>query len=79
MVTAVPAFAISETCVGCLSFQGGTALDRLMILAIAIVIAGALSGGLYTTTGDNSAYVVNRFTGHVWFCGFECKALKYSD
>jgi hypothetical protein len=45
-------------------------MDRLVILAVAIVIAGALSGGLYTATGQGTggAIVVNRFTGNGWYC-----------
>jgi hypothetical protein len=55
-------------------------MDRLLILAMAIVIAGALSGGLYTTSGSNGVYVVNRFTGSAWFCGLgTCIPFKYSN
>ena len=45
-------------------------MDRLIILAIAIVIAGALSGGLYSIsgTGNGMSMVINRFTGTVWNC-----------
>jgi hypothetical protein len=44
-------------------------MDRLMILAVAIVIAGALSGGVYSASGSYSnAIVINRFTGTVWNC-----------
>jgi hypothetical protein len=45
-------------------------MDRLYVLAIAIVIAGALSGGVYSVSGANgSAHIVNRFTGSTWYCG----------
>ncbi len=39
-------------------------MDRLFILAIAILIGAFLSGGVYTVTGSaaNGAVVVNRFT-----------------
>jgi hypothetical protein len=42
-------------------------MDRLIILAIAIVIAGFLYGGIYAVSGSGSAFpvVVNRFTGQV--------------
>ena len=45
-------------------------MDRLFILAIAIVIAGALSGGVYTSAGSGSGGVVitNKFTGSSTFC-----------
>jgi hypothetical protein len=56
-------------------------MDRIYILAIAIVIAGALSGGLYTAAGGNgSGYVINRFTGSGWYCGaMQCFRLNRLD
>jgi hypothetical protein len=45
-------------------------MDRLIILAIAIAIAGGLSGGVYSVSGGNgSSFVINRFTGAAWYCG----------
>lgn len=46
-------------------------MDRLMILAIALLFAGFLSGGIYTTSpqGNAGAVIVNRFTGNGWYCG----------
>jgi hypothetical protein len=55
-------------------------MDRLYILAIAIVIAGALSGGVYsvTTMGNNGSAVINRFTGSTWACdNTGCIRLRY--
>lgn len=45
-------------------------MDRMFFLAIAIVIAGFLNGGVYSmATGPNDGLmVVNRFTGSVWTC-----------
>ena len=44
-------------------------MDRLVILAVAIVIAGGLSGGIYTTVGtQGTSMIVNRFTGSAWNC-----------
>ncbi len=47
-------------------------MDRLFFLAAAIVIAGLLSGGIYSATGTGNGFglVVNRFTGTVWTCNF---------
>lgn len=49
----------------------GGGMDRLVILAGALVLAGFLSGDLYTATGQGTggAIVVNRFTGNGWYCG----------
>jgi hypothetical protein len=43
---------------------------RLYVLAIAIVIAGGLCGGVYSIsgTGQGMTMVINRFTGKVWSC-----------
>jgi hypothetical protein len=44
-------------------------MDRIYILAIAIVIAGALDGGLYAVSGGSGAsHMVNRFAGKTWYC-----------
>ena len=44
------------------------------ILAIAIMIAGVLSGGVYSVSGSTTtgAVVVDRFTGTVWSCSGNC-------
>jgi hypothetical protein len=46
----------------------------LLALSAAIVLAGFLSGGIYSgTTTPNGAYIVNRFTGGAWACmGAKC-------
>jgi hypothetical protein len=57
-------------------------MDRLLVFAIAIVIAGALNGGLYTATGQGTggAIIVNRFTGNGWYCGaLQCFPLKWNN
>jgi hypothetical protein len=54
-------------------------MDRLYILAIAIVIAGALSGGVYSVagTGTGGSIMFNRFTGSSWYCAApECFPVK---
>lgn len=45
-------------------------MDRLYILAAALVLAGFLSGGIYTASGggNGASIVVNRFTGAGWYC-----------
>jgi hypothetical protein len=45
-------------------------MDRLYVLAIAILLSGILSGGVYTiaAAGNGSTLVMNRFTGSVLFC-----------
>jgi hypothetical protein len=50
-------------------------MDRMIILAIAVVIAGALSGGIYAVSGAGAAnaFVVNRLTGSVWICSSRCE------
>jgi hypothetical protein len=62
---------------GCFSINEkalkGTTMDRLIILALAIVIAGALSGasgGLYSVagTGTGTSIIINRFTAKAWTC-----------
>jgi hypothetical protein len=57
----------------------GGAMDRLYILAIAIVIAGSLSGGFYSVTGmGNGSAVINRFTGSTWACDYSgCVRLRF--
>lgn len=42
----------------------------LTVICAAIVIAGFLSGGIYSisASGQGTAYVANRFTGKVWYC-----------
>lgn len=55
-------------------------MDRLYILAIAIVIAGALSGGVYSVSarGNAGIAVINRFTGSTWGCDLSgCIQLRY--
>jgi hypothetical protein len=55
-------------------------MGRIFILAIAIVAAGALSGGFYsvTTMGNTGATVINRFTGDAWVCDYTgCVKLQY--
>jgi len=45
-------------------------MDRLIILAVALVIAGFLNGGgLYTVSnGQATTHIINRFTGAGWYC-----------
>ncbi len=53
-------------------------MDRLYILAVALVLAGFLSGGIYTVTGaGNSGIIVNRFTGNAWDCFGLCKPIPF--
>jgi hypothetical protein len=55
-------------------------MDRLLMLAIAIVIAGALSGGVYSIAGSGTgnSVVINRFTGKVWTCNLiACDPLEF--
>lgn len=61
-------------------------MDRLYILAIAFILAGALSGllsgGLFQLSGAGGAgfAVVNRLTGSVWFCGIgSCTPYRYDN
>lgn len=57
-------------------------MDRLVILAGALALAGLLSGGLYTATGQGTggAVIVNRFTGNGWYCGaMNCVRLNWRD
>jgi hypothetical protein len=45
-------------------------MANTLILASAILIAGFLAGGRYTATANQTgAFVVDRFTGSVAFCG----------
>jgi hypothetical protein len=58
----------------------GGAMDRLFILAAAILIAGVFSGGLYSTAsmGTYGSIVLNRFTGDAWQCGIgSCVKMAY--
>ena len=55
-------------------------MDRLFIFAIAIVLAGFLSGGVYSVadSGNTGAVIVNRFTGNGWYCGLlGCSPLTF--
>lgn len=60
-------------------------MDRLVILAVAIVVAGALSGaggGIYSVagTGTGTAMIVNRFTAKVWTCNISyCEPMAFRD
>jgi hypothetical protein len=60
-------------------------MDRLIILAIAIMIAGALSGasgGLYSVagTGTGTSVIVNRFTAKAWTCNIiYCESMAFRD
>jgi hypothetical protein len=61
-------------------------MDRLFVLAAALIFAGALSGilsgGLYhaTGTGSGSFAVVNRFTGSAWDCNLGyCDPYRYKN
>jgi hypothetical protein len=55
-------------------------MDRLYIIAIAVVIVGALSGGVYSVAGmgNSGSIVINRFTGKTWACDLTgCMKLRY--
>ena len=56
-------------------------MDKLFILAAAILLAGFLSGGIYTVAGtQGSTTIVNRFTGKAWFCAAKtCYPIEYSN
>ncbi len=56
-------------------------MDRLLILAIVIVIAGALSGGVYSVsgTGNGTALIVNRLSGNTWLCGLSCSPIRFNN
>jgi hypothetical protein len=56
-------------------------MDRLIILAVAVAIAGVLSGGIYAVSGAGApnAFVVNRFTGSVWICSYNCQQVPYKN
>jgi len=45
-------------------------MDRLFVLAAALVVAGFLSGGIYTASSNGQGFtmVVNRFNGNVVAC-----------
>jgi hypothetical protein len=63
----------------------GATMDRLIILAMAIVMAGALSGasgGLYSVagTGTGTSVVINRFTAKAWTCNvLFCEPLAFRN
>jgi hypothetical protein len=58
------------------SFLGEFGMERLIILALAIVTGGFLCGGIYqVSAGQAGSYVVNRFTGSVSYCNTDCHAL----
>ena len=54
-------------------------MDRLFVLGAAILLAGLLSGGVYSVSGSGSgtAIVINKFTGAVWSCGYQCTRTDY--
>ena len=54
-------------------------MDRLIILSICVVIAGALSGGFYAVgTNEVGSTIINRFTGRAWACDhIACYPLPY--
>jgi hypothetical protein len=55
-------------------------MGRLIILAVAIVIAGFLSGGVYQiSAGQSGSYVVNRYTGSVSYCNTDCRPLSFRN
>lgn len=53
-------------------------MDRLAIIALAIVIAGLLSGGVYSvsSSGLSTAIIINRFTGAAWSCSVVCELIE---
>jgi hypothetical protein len=53
-----------------------------IIIAIAIIISGLLSGGgIYSISVQKPTIIlVNRLTGKVWYCDHECVGIsKYRD
>ena len=56
-------------------------MDRLYILAIAIVIAGALSGGFYSVSNSSTGpTIINRFTDSMWDCtAAGCERVPYTN
>lgn len=56
-------------------------MDRLYILAIALVLAGAMSGGVFSVShGNGNSTIINRFTGKGWFCNLRvCYPLETRD
>jgi hypothetical protein len=54
---------------------------RVLVLSVAIIIAGFLSGGVYQITGTGTVggmAVLNRFTGSVWGCDpTYCSPVRY--
>jgi hypothetical protein len=54
-------------------------MDRIYILAAAIALAGALSGGLYSVSGSmGNAVMINRLTGSMWMCSLAgCQQTKF--
>lgn len=56
-------------------------MDRIYILAAAILLAGFLSGGIYTAAGNGASggtKVLNRFTGGLWDCDHNtCTPVRY--
>ena len=70
---------------GAMLRKEGATMDRLIILAMAIVMAGALSGvsgGLYSIagTGTGTSVVINRFTAKAWTCNvLFCEPLAFRN
>ncbi len=53
-------------------------MGRLTIIALALAIAGLLSGGIYSvsSSGLSTAIVINRFTGAAWSCSVTCEPIE---
>ncbi|WP_271605850.1 hypothetical protein [Bradyrhizobium sp. CCBAU 11434] len=55
-------------------------MDRLYVLATAFILAGFLSGGIYSiSSSSGGTYIVNRFTGSAWYCFGRCVRQTYEN
>jgi hypothetical protein len=57
-------------------------MDRVIVLAVALVMAGFVSGGIYTASSNGASggvTIMNRFTGTAWSCFNSCEPVQYKN
>jgi hypothetical protein len=57
-------------------------MGRVIVLAVAIALAGFVSGGIYTASSNGASggvTIMNRFTGTVWSCFGSCEPVQYKN